>query len=397
MLNRKCKICSKDFYVRRSLSRRGWGQCCSKECRDKSLRTGKFVKCAYCGNARVYKTPARLKRDSKTKKYFCNKSCLCAWKNKKRKVHKAIRLVKKLWGSWCSGNITRCGRVVEDSNSSGPPLFPRKSPFVVSIKRPPKKVLYNFYWKENHTQTEIANVFSATHTSVQRWLKYYKINKKPRILSCGKHPNTLKNLELGKMPEAQKKSAETRKIYSQEKLIASIQQFFQQESRIPTKRDFSRNPFYPNFATFQDYFSSWNEGIKAAGFKPNTPWFSLGTLYAKDGHVCRSLSEVRIDNWLLINNIPHDKEILYPEGKYKCDFVFGDIFVEFFGLANAPKIHSDYRGIMDKKRKLCKKYNFTLLELFEQDLDSLQKKLGKKIEKFKLRFVDEVSFCSLVN
>lgn len=82
------------------------------------------------------------------------------------------------------------------------------------IKRPPKKVLYNLYWKNNYTQTEIAKIFNATHTSVKRWFNYYKIFVKPRTLSCGRNPNSIKNLELGKTPEAERKSAEARRILS---------------------------------------------------------------------------------------------------------------------------------------------------------------------------------------
>jgi len=250
---------------------------------------------------------------------------------------------------------------------------------VVPTKRPLKKILYNFYWKENRTQTEIANLFDVTHVTVQRWLRYYKIPKKPRVLSCGKHPNSLKNLELGKTPEAGKKSGAARKVYSREKLIASIQRFVLREGRIPTKRDFSKNTLYPNFATFQSYFSSWNEGIRVAGFKPNTPWFALGTLRAKDGHICRSLSEVKIDDWLFHHHIPHQREVLYPEGRYRCDFVIGDKFVEFFGLAGVACFNNfRYDEVIEIKRALCNKHSIPLVGLFEKDLNCLSKKLVPK-------------------
>jgi len=70
----------------------------------------------------------------------------------------------------------------------------------------------------------------------------------------------------------------------------------------------------------------------------------------------------------------------YPEGQYRCDFVVGNIFLEFFGLVDASNIAPNYSEIIKKKRKICKKYSIPLIELYEKDLYNLDKTLGEKLK-----------------
>ena len=76
----KCKICSSDFYAKPRHLKIGWGKYCSNQCHFQAMKTGKLVKCDTCGSG-AYKTQKAL-RASKSKKYFCNKSCFAVWKNK---------------------------------------------------------------------------------------------------------------------------------------------------------------------------------------------------------------------------------------------------------------------------------------------------------------------------
>jgi len=203
---------------------------------------------------------------------------------------------------------------------------------------------------------------------------------KHRTLSCGHNPNTLKNLKLGRTDEAIKKSAEARRIYSKEKLIKKIKEFVQKEGRIPTKNEFINNSSYSNYVTYRYYFGTWNDAIKAAGYKPNEQWFTSGDLFAKDGHKCNSISEIIIDDWFFENHIPHIREYLYPEGRYRCDFMVGDIFIEFFGLFNASIVNPNYVKTIKRKKEICKKFNIVLIELYEKDLYKLDQSLGAKIK-----------------
>lgn len=75
----KCKICSKDFYAKPSWILRGHGRYCSPPCQYLGRRNGKMVSCYICSKE-VYKSKKSLDH-SKSKKYFCSKSCQTRWRN----------------------------------------------------------------------------------------------------------------------------------------------------------------------------------------------------------------------------------------------------------------------------------------------------------------------------
>lgn len=74
-----CKICRSKFYSKPSWLQYGGGKYCSKTCHYEGLKKGKIVKCFKCG-AETYKPPKQLQK-SKSKKYFCSKSCQTKWRN----------------------------------------------------------------------------------------------------------------------------------------------------------------------------------------------------------------------------------------------------------------------------------------------------------------------------
>ena len=74
-----CKVCKKIFYTKPFWLKNGGGKYCSLLCKYQSTRKGKVVKCFNCGKG-VYRKPQQLDR-SKSKKYFCSKSCQTVWRN----------------------------------------------------------------------------------------------------------------------------------------------------------------------------------------------------------------------------------------------------------------------------------------------------------------------------
>lgn len=76
----KCKICDKEFYVKPSHQKLGYGQYCSRVCMHLGQRKGKWMICHVCGKE-TWKTPKDIK-GSKSGKFFCNKSCSTLWRNK---------------------------------------------------------------------------------------------------------------------------------------------------------------------------------------------------------------------------------------------------------------------------------------------------------------------------
>ncbi len=74
-----CKLCAETFHVKPSHLKMGYGKYCSAKCQYKARKTGKMVVCYICGKD-TYKTIKAL-RNSKSKKYFCGKSCQTKWRN----------------------------------------------------------------------------------------------------------------------------------------------------------------------------------------------------------------------------------------------------------------------------------------------------------------------------
>lgn len=98
---------------------------------------------------------------------------------------------------------------------------------------------------------------------------------------------------------------------------------------------------------------------------------------ALDGHVCFSLGEKTIDDFLYVYNIPHEKEPKYPEGNFRADFLVNSVFVEYFGLAG----NAEYDAKIENKKKLCCEHGIELISLFPNDLTD-PRRLKKKLSKF---------------
>ena len=77
----KCKTCQNEFYVKPSQQKLGCGKYCSLKCKYLGQRIGKYVICHSCGKE-VWKMPKALKH-SKSRIYFCTKSCQTLWRNAK--------------------------------------------------------------------------------------------------------------------------------------------------------------------------------------------------------------------------------------------------------------------------------------------------------------------------
>lgn len=75
----KCRICSVEFYGKPFFLRKGHAKYCSSKCMRIGSKTGKIVNCHLCGKE-TYKTKKAL-RVSKSKTYFCTKSCQTSWRN----------------------------------------------------------------------------------------------------------------------------------------------------------------------------------------------------------------------------------------------------------------------------------------------------------------------------
>ncbi|MFA6423529.1 MAG: hypothetical protein WCW17_03715 [Patescibacteria group bacterium] len=80
MALKNCVICSKEFYVKPSQDKLGWGKYCSVACQRKGQRTGQKVACYIC-EKEIYRPKHELER-SKSGLSFCSKSCQAIWRNR---------------------------------------------------------------------------------------------------------------------------------------------------------------------------------------------------------------------------------------------------------------------------------------------------------------------------
>lgn len=97
----------------------------------------------------------------------------------------------------------------------------------------------------------------------------------------------------------------------------------------------------PSYKEYERIFGSWIKSLTLAGvLEDGVRVLTRGyQCIAKDGHICLSLSEKVIDDWLSAHNIKHDKEPLYPydfylnsSGRMRGDWKVNDLIIEYAGL-----------------------------------------------------------------
>jgi hypothetical protein len=138
----------------------------------------------------------------------------------------------------------------------------------------------------------------------------------------------------------------------------------------------------PTNKRVKELFNSWTEALQQSGLIGD---YSLTTTrgihtYANDGHLCLSLGERTIDDFLFEHGIKHEKESSYPNSNFRADFKVGQIFIEYFGLVGDP----EYDKRIKEKKLICKEYKIQLISLYPQDLQNekrLMKKLSQLIKK----------------
>lgn len=111
-------------------------------------------------------------------------------------------------------------------------------------------------------------------------------------------------------------------------------------------------------------------GVLGDGWRPSRGYVSV----AADGHLCRSLFERIIDDYLWATGIAHEPEPQYPYDAelnpygYRADWRLGDgRFVEAAGLMS----ETAYAKKMARKRELAARHGLELLVLTEADLVQL--------------------------
>ena len=127
-------------------------------------------------------------------------------------------------------------------------------------------------------------------------------------------------------------------------------------------------------------YGSWFEGLAHSGCLPD------GVLVgprgykclARDGHVCRSLDEQYIDNWLFEHGVAHECEPRYPRHEALnstgliADWKVGDVYIEYFGLVG----ETAYNAKMVRKQLLAEALGLRLVSILPSNLGRLDEVLG---------------------
>jgi hypothetical protein len=147
--------------------------------------------------------------------------------------------------------------------------------------------------------------------------------------------------------------------HSREELLYKIVDFYNQNGRIPLKREFNM------YREYKREFGGWNRAIRMAGFDANPELFAH-KFKSSDGHSCDSFTERMIDNWLSDINLVHQRNWHYGDTKMTADFfLVPGIVIEFFGLAGTS---SKYDQIIIRKRNFCRHSRLRLIEIYPEDI-----------------------------
>jgi len=133
----------------------------------------------------------------------------------------------------------------------------------------------------------------------------------------------------------------------------------------------------PSTERVKAVFGSWLQLLIEAGvLTEDVRRTSLGTqCVARDGHVCFSLGEKTIDDFLLAHQIVHNRDPGYPGSGYRADFAVNEVLIEYFGLQG----DSDYDKKTEEKIKMCKSHNIELISIYPSDLANTSR-LEKKMK-----------------
>ena len=118
----------------------------------------------------------------------------------------------------------------------------------------------------------------------------------------------------------------------------------------------------------QDHGTFFKALIAAGVLPPGSRRMTMGAITrAKDGHICFSVPEKDIDDFLFASGIAHEKEAPYPECGYRTDWELQGCkrrtFIEYFGLTG----NAEYDKKTELKREITRQHDIALIEIAPTD------------------------------
>ena len=132
--------------------------------------------------------------------------------------------------------------------------------------------------------------------------------------------------------------------------------------------------------TIKEMFGSWAHLLEESGLLSQRQRGRGGhQSFASDGHLCLSMGERAVCEFLTKNNVVHEREPMYPfdeklnpNGLLRGDFLVGRLIIEFAGMMS----NTDYAARMKTKEKLAKSRDIPWLKLQTSTLDDLNEMLA---------------------
>lgn len=213
------------------------------------------------------------------------------------------------------------------------------------------------------THREIAKELEISTGTAHEWTKGISLSQKQKVAVYNRIADRAwtpaRRAALSKTSNIRLAPYRLLRKHTSEELLKKIVDFYENNGRIPLKREFNM------YREYKRELGGWNRAIRMAGFNTNPELFAH-KFKSKDGHSCDSFTEKIIDDWLLDNRIAHKRNWRYGDTKMTADFFLGpDIVLEFFGLAGVQR---KYDVIISRKRKFCKYFKLRLLEIYPKDL-----------------------------
>lgn len=206
-----------------------------------------------------------------------------------------------------------------------------------------------------------------------------------KTISCENCGKEFKRWIVGNKKYCSRNCRNVAENYTKEELLEIIKIAVKKLKRVPSKRELIKID-----KACVKFFGSWNNAISTAGFTPNRShndrMYKRSICKSNDGHLCDSVSELLIDNWLYKNRIQHERDAFYPTTNHKADWKIlnnnKEYFVEYFGLANdSPR----YDRSIKEKLTICNNHKINLIEIYPKDLYpkiNLENNLKIKFEKY---------------
>lgn len=133
----------------------------------------------------------------------------------------------------------------------------------------------------------------------------------------------------------------------------------------------------PDVPSAIELFGSWAKFLDEAGVLTQSRSGQSGyRSFASDGHLCLSIGERQICEFLFLSGVEHERETPYPRddefnknGLKRSDFLIGDTFVELAGRMSDDK----YAEGMKDKIALARRLGFSLIVITPKELPNLGK------------------------